>query len=50
MFETFEGLLLKSSPDPGFSLTSEQGDNVGEIWNEFPIEVCKPGEQPDPFD
>ena len=53
MFEAFESILLKLSPDPGFSLMSKQvkgGDNVREIWNEFPVEVCKPGEQPDSFD
>ena len=47
MLETFKSILLKSSPDPGFSLMSEQvkgSDNVGEIWNEFPVEVHKPGE------
>ena len=47
MLETFKSVLLKSSPDPGFSFMGEQvkeGDNVGEVWNEFPVEVCKPSE------
>ena len=47
MLETFKSFLLKSSPDPGFPFSSEQvkgGNDVGEIWNEFPVKVCKPGE------
>ena len=53
VLETFEGFLLKSSPDPGFPFMSEQvkgGDNIGEIWNEFLVEVCKSSEQPDSLD
>ena len=47
MFETFKGSLLELGPDPGFPFASEQvkgGDDVGEIWNEFPVKVCKSGE------
>ena len=47
MFESFKGLLLKLHPDPGFSFASEQvegGNNVGEVWYEFPIKVCKSSE------
>ena len=47
MFEVFKGFLLESSPDPRFPFTSEQikgGDNVGEVWDEFSVKVCKPGE------
>ena len=47
MFEMFKGALLKLSPGPGFSLSSEQvegGYNVGKIRNEFPVKVHKPSE------
>ena len=47
MFELLKGFLLKQYPGPGFPFLSEQvkgGDNIGEIWNEFPVEVCEPSE------
>ena len=47
MFETFKGTLLELGPDPGFPFVSEQvkgGDDVREIWDEFPVKVCKSGE------
>ena len=48
MFEAFEHLLLELGPHPGLPFASEQvegGDNVREIWDEFPVEVGKPSEQ-----
>ena len=53
MFETFKGSLLELGPNPGFPFASEQvkgGDNVREIWNEFPIKVGESSERPDSFD
>ena len=53
MFETFESSLLVLGPDPGFTFSSEQvegGYNVGKVWDEFPVKVCKPSEQPDSLD
>ena len=47
MFEMFKGALLKLSPGPGFSLSSEQvegGDNVGEIWDKFPVKIGESSE------
>ena len=47
MFESFKGLMLKLCLGPRFSLASEQvegGDNVGEVWNEFPVKACEPSE------
>ena len=44
MFEAFEGMLLLVGPDPGFTFLSEQvegGNNVGKVWDELPVEVCK---------
>ena len=44
MFEMFKRLLLELGPHPGFPFASEQvegGNNVGEIWNEFPVEIGK---------
>ena len=49
MFEMFKSLLLVLGPDPGFTFSSEQvegGYDVGKVWDEFPVKVCKPGEQP----
>ena len=46
MLESFKGLLLKSCPGPRFSFVSEQvkgGDDVGEIQDEFPVEICESG-------
>ena len=43
----FKGILLKSSPGPGFPLASEQvqgGDDVGEVRDKFFVEVCESGE------
>ena len=42
-----EGALLERAPYPGlilFGEEGERGDNVGIVWNEFAIEVCKPKE------
>ena len=53
MFEMFKGVLLELGPDPGFPFASEQvkrGDNVREVWDEFPVKVCKSSERPDSFD
>ena len=53
MFETFKGMLLELGPNPRFPFVSEQvegGYNIGKIWDEFPIKVCKSGERPDSFD
>ena len=53
MFEAFECSLLELGPHPGFPFASEQvegGNNVGEIWDEFPIEVGKSGERPNSLD
>ena len=53
MFETFKSLLLESCPGPRFPFMSEQvkgGDNVGEVWDEFSVKVCKSGERLDSFD
>ena len=53
MFETFKSMLLEVSPGPGFTFLSEQvegGYNVGKIWDEFPVKVCKPGERLDSLD
>ena len=47
MFEALKSFLLKSSPGLGFPFTSEEvkrSDNVGEVWDEFSVKVCKPGE------
>ena len=47
VFEAFKGFLLELGPDPGFSFASEKvegGDNVGEVGDEFPIEVGKSSE------
>ena len=47
MFEAFESTLLEVSPGPGFAFSSEQvkwGCDVGKVWDEFPVKVCKPGE------
>ena len=53
MFEMFKSTLLELCPYPGFPLASEQvkgGNDVGEIWNEFPVKVCESSERPDSFD
>ena len=53
VLEAFKSFLLESSPNPGLSFMSEQvkgGNDVGEVWGEFPVTVHKPGERPDPFD
>ena len=53
MFKTFEGSLLELGPDPRFTFPSEQvegGYDVGKVWDEFPVKVCEPGEQPDSLD
>ena len=53
MLETFESTLLELGPHPGFPFASEQvegGDDVGKVRDEFPVEICKPGKQPDSFD
>ena len=42
-----EGTLLERAPYPRlvlFGEEGEQGDDVGVVWNEFVIEVCKPKE------
>ena len=39
-----EGALLERAPYPRlilFDEEGERGDNVGIVWNEFSIEVCK---------
>ena len=44
IFEDVERALVKRGPNPGDILaseSSERGNNVGIIWNELPIEVCK---------
>ena len=53
MLEAFERLLLELGPHLGFPFVSEQvegGDNVGEIWDEFPVEIGKSGEQSNSLD
>ena len=53
MFEVFKRSLLELGPHPGFPFVSEQvegGDNVGEIQDEFPVEVGESGEQPNSLD
>ena len=53
MLEAFERLLLELGPHPGFPFASEQvegGNNVGEVWDEFPVEIGKSGEWPNAFD
>ena len=53
VLEAFKSFLLESSSNPRLSFTSEQvkgGNDVGEVWDEFPVKVCKPSERPDPFD
>ena len=47
MFETFKGSLLELGPNPGFPFAGkkvEGSDNVGKIWDEFPVKVGKSGE------
>ena len=47
MFEAFEHLLLELGPHPGFPFASKQvegGNDVGEIWDEFPVEIGQSGE------
>ena len=47
MFKAFEHLFLELGPYPGFTFLSEQVEgcyDVGEIQDEFPVEVCKPRE------
>ena len=47
MLEMFKSMLLEVSPDPRFTLPSEQvegGYDVGKVWDEFPVNVCEPGE------
>ena len=39
-----EGMLLERAPYPRLILEGEEGewgDDVGIVWNEFAIEVCK---------
>ena len=53
MFETFKGLLLELGPNPGFPFVGEKvegGDDVGKIWDKFPVKVGKSSERPDSFD
>ena len=47
MFKTFKHILLKLSPDPEFPFVSEQvqrGNNIGEIWDKFPVKICESSE------
>ena len=49
MFECLKGILLESSPDPRFILSSEEvekSNDVGEIWYKFSIEVGESGKGP----
>ena len=53
VFEAFKSLLLESCPGPRFPFMSEQVkgyNNVGEVWDEFSVKVCKSGERLDSFD
>ena len=53
MLETFKSMLLELGPYPGFSLASEEvegGDDVGEVWNEFPVEIGESSERPNSLD
>ena len=53
MFEAFERSLLELGPCPGFTFSSEQVErcyDVGEVRDEFPVEVCKSRERLDPLD
>ena len=53
MLEMLESTLLELGPYPRLSFMSEQvkgGNNVGEVWDEFSVEVCKYGEQSNSFD
>ena len=45
VLESFKVLLLKLCPDPMFSFLNEQvegSDNIGKVWDELPVNVCKP--------
>ena len=47
LFETFNGFLLELGPDPGFSFMGkkvEEGNNVGDIRDEFSVKVRKSSE------
>ena len=47
MLEAFKHSLLELGPHPGFPFASKEvegGDNVGEISDEFPVEIGESGE------
>ena len=53
MLEAFKCTLLKLGPYPGFPFSGEQierGYNVGEIQDEFPVEICEPYKRSDSLD
>ena len=53
MLEAFKRMLLKLGPYPGFPFSGEQverGYDVGEIQDEFSVEICKSCKRLDSLD